>query len=275
VPAYNLKMSLARSPVGTRNNKANKDKSAASQSQSSSTSSLSTADISPEIMTAVHKQVQTAVEAALMSDAVINDLVTRLATKVSSLINESLKNSLEEARSSIRTLEAELGALREDLNRQNDQHKKRADELEQYTRRNSLRIFGVTEREQEDTDQLVVDLAAEKLGINISRADIDRSHRVGRTADPADKKKPRAILVKFATYQVRRQVFNNKKKLKGSNVTVREDLTAHRAGLVRRATALYGTKNVWTTDGRVCWVDGHNVRGAATWELPEVATEQS
>lgn len=59
-------------------------------------------------------------------------------------------------------------------------------------------------------------------------SDIDRSHQVGATQKPGSdgKIKLRPNIVKFVSYKMRRLVFDNKKKLKGSdNIAMREDLT--------------------------------------------------
>ncbi|XP_072165322.1 uncharacterized protein [Diadema setosum] len=55
----------------------------------------------------------------------------------------------------------------------------KAKESEQYSRRNCLRVFGIPEVRGENTDDIVLKLAKEKLGIEIDINDIDRSHRTG------------------------------------------------------------------------------------------------
>lgn len=59
------------------------------------------------------------------------------------------------------------------------------DDLEQYTRRQSLRISGIPETTAESTDNLLVQFSKDSLGINLAQDEIDRSHRVG----PRGKKK--------------------------------------------------------------------------------------
>ena len=65
----------------------------------------------------------------------------------------------------------------------------RDDELEQYSRRNSLRISGVQEDDPRFTDHIVMDIA-KKYDIDVEFKDIDRSHHVGNKTDG----KNRAIL---------------------------------------------------------------------------------
>ena len=84
------------------------------------------------------------------------------------------------------------------------------DNLEQYSRRNSIRISGVPELEHEDVPDRVLDLFNHKMGVSTQIVDIDRMHRVGKRGTD----RPRAILVKFATYRARESVFKAKRYLK-------------------------------------------------------------
>ena len=52
-------------------------------------------------------------------------------------------------------------------------------DAEQYSRRNCLRVFGIPESANENTDTAILELAKEKLGIQLNLCDLDRSHRVG------------------------------------------------------------------------------------------------
>lgn len=99
-------------------------------------------------------------------------------------------------------------------------------------------------------------LCREKLGIDLPKDAISRSHRVGRQRElePGELAHQRPIIVRFNNYRTRQSVFNLKKKLKGTSITIREDLTHRRLELYRKVATKYGAKNVWTLDGRVLWV---------------------
>ena len=56
----------------------------------------------------------------------------------------------------------------------------RCDDLEQYSRRNTVRIRGVAEALDEKTDSGVKQLPTRKLSIQVSDSDVVRSNRVGR-----------------------------------------------------------------------------------------------
>ena len=108
-----------------------------------------------------------------------------------------LRNENEELRKTNSELETRLSVVEYE-----------SDNLEQYSRRNSLRISGIPEEPDENTDQRVIQLAG-GLGIDISPNDIDRSHRVGKLeldrgrtgrGPLKTKRRKRDILVKFARY---------------------------------------------------------------------------
>ena len=173
--------------------------------------------------------------ATLIKDQVVQELRDTIAQNTS--VIEELNKALHKKDEQIIALE------------------RRVDDLEQYSRRQCLRIFGVEEKDGEDTDKIVLDVA-EKVGATVSVGDIDRSHRVGvKRSD-----RPRAIIVKFVSYRKRNEVFKNKRKLKGSGITVREDLTKTRYALLQEAVKKHGFQHVWSMDGAVIIKTGDTKR---------------
>lgn len=163
---------------------------------------------------------------SMLRDQVVAELQKTIQDNTK--VIEDLKKTLDEKDRKIEVLENKI------------------DDLEQYQRRQCLRIFGVKEEAGEDTDQKAIEVA-KKIGVDLSVTDIDRSHRVG----VSNAERPRAIIVKFVSYRKRSEVFLSKKKLKGSGVTVREDLTKCRYRLLQESIQKYGIQNVWTMDGAV------------------------
>jgi len=193
-----------------------------------------------------------------------------LLAAIQAVVEKAVKTAVEAALTTvydtIKQLQADVSSLQERIKEIDERLVERTDELEQYQRRNNLRLFGVKESVSEDTDKLVISICRDKLGVVLPAEAISRSHRVGRRQDAAADggKRPRPIIVSFTTYRTRRMVFQDKKKLKGTGVTIREDLTFRRQELYRTAVSRYGVKNVWTQDGRVLWVDKDGQRGMAT-----------
>lgn len=138
-------------------------------------------------------------------------------------------------------------------------------------------MVGVPENKNEDTTAIVCKIAEEKLGIQLHPSAIDRSHRVGAPIkDQASvrdqetshdtgntkpgshdndknmrKKRSSPIIVKFVSYQARKSVLLQQRKVKDTGISIHEALTKHSQRL------LYETRNhskvlkTWTSDGHV------------------------
>lgn len=120
-------------------------------------------------------------------------------------------------------------------------------EMEQYSRRNCLRITGLKETADENTDDLIIKLSYDKLEVQISPSDIDRSHRIG----PKIAGRTRSLIVKFATYRSRAMVIKQRRKLKDSGIVIREDLTKRNRELLKATNDHNLTSSAWTLDGKV------------------------
>ena len=102
------------------------------------------------------------------------------------------------------------------------------DRQEQYSRRNCILIHGIAEKKVKNTDQQEINFINDNSDIKIGKIFIDRFHRIGRY-DKA-RKKARPIIVKFARFNVRGRVFREKRKLKGTGISITESLTTKRIG---------------------------------------------
>ena len=70
---------------------------------------------------------------------------------------------------------------------------KESDDQEQYSRRNCILVHGLEENKEEITDDLVASFIKDKMNIDLSVNDIDRSHRMGEQSP----RKKRPIIVRF------------------------------------------------------------------------------
>ena len=91
-------------------------------------------------------------------------------------------------------------------------------------------------------------LFREELNEDVLLADSHRAHRIGKKR--VSSSKPRPAIVKFARYNTRQKVFKSKRKLKGKNIIITENLTGYRMGVLNKAreklaSRMYGH----TTDG--------------------------
>ena len=130
---------------------------------------------------------------------------------------------------------------------------KKADDQEQYSRRNCLLVHGLPENSRENTDDLVISMFKNEMDMEVFSDDIDRSHRIGKKKDDPNKVRP--VIVKFTRYNVRSNVYRNKKRLKGKKLSITESLTKLRLEKLKEAKDEFGFKNVWSTDGRILFKD--------------------
>ena len=124
-------------------------------------------------------------------------------------------------------------------------------ELEQYSRRNNVRIFGLRDNNKNEssdqTEALVRDLFRNKLHLNFSPSDFEICHRIGRYSEGAD----RTIIVKFALRKARNAALYNRKKLRGQKISIAEDLTITNLRRMQHIKALECVTQAWSKDGRL------------------------
>ena len=81
------------------------------------------------------------------------------------------------------------------------------DRQEQYLRHNCLLVHGIVETNDENTDDLILKTINEKLDINNTESEIDRSHSIGTKKDG---RRPRPIIVKLMSYNTTEKVLQVK-----------------------------------------------------------------
>lgn len=155
----------------------------------------------------------------------------------------NLKDTVKSSQEIIAGLEEANSLLREQL-----------DDLEQYTRRTNIRIFGIPEptgTDPEDTDKKAIDFFTKELGITVSSNHISRSHRTGKRG-----RTPRPIIVRLLHHNMKVQILRKRRDLKAreTDFDIREDLTQCRRDILRylHHDIPEGLiDKVWTIDGIV------------------------
>lgn len=101
----------------------------------------------------------------------------------------------------------------------------KCDDSENRLRRDNLLFFGIEDVRDETweiSESRVISLCAQKLDIPITKEDIERAHRLGRFQDG----KNRPIIVKLARFKVKGSILSAGAKLKGSQISIREDFSS-------------------------------------------------
>ena len=132
----------------------------------------------------------------------------------------------------------------------------RMDDSEQYSRRSCLVVAGVPEKVEENTDDIILNIATQKLGITLQLHEIVKSHRIWTIKESEDgQPKHRPIIAKFVSDRSRQKLFHQKKKLKGTGISIFENLTQRRAQLMKDVKRIAGVRNVWSNDGNTFTFD--------------------
>ena len=187
---------------------------------------------------------------------ILSDKIDDLSSKF-----ELITKQLAKKENRISELEKKVSQLEVDV-----------DNLQQYSRRPNLRIYGIRDtHDGEDTDSKVITLINRDLKLNppIKQTDIERSHRLGSAVNKHGKPNNRPIIVRFNSERTRDTVFKERFQLKHYNslhrddmVFVNEDLTPRRAALTAQTRDLKKRKVIsdcWTYNGNIMIRDPANL----------------
>ena len=134
---------------------------------------------------------------------------------------DDIKGEITGLRNALKAKDDRIAKLESDVM---DLHNK-LDDQEQYTRRNTLCVSNIPEKQFEDTTATALKLFNKKMKVPITVADIDRAHRYGKRKPNG----PRGIMVKFATHRARSTVFRAKSTLGPNGVPLVPAWTAAEA----------------------------------------------
>ena len=166
-------------------------------------------------------------------------LIAPLAT---SLQLQSIVNSFEEKfmkclaaqENRIIELESELAVQKNVTNTVLE----KCDDVEQYTRRYSVRVHGIEPKKDENIMESLK-LCYSKLDLPFHPDDIDRAHSVGRVrVDEASGRRSQGIIVKFRSWDAKLKLYQARPKFKGTRkpgFIIGLDLTKRRLELLKYA----------------------------------------
>ena len=164
----------------------------------------------------------------------------------------------EEFQKDLKKKEEEIKLLKKEnsyLNKRFDKMDTVVDRQEQYSRHNCLLVHRIVEETVEDTDEKIINTLQQSMDETIKPEDIDRSHRLSKPKSSKNAK-PRPIIVKFVRYNTHNRIYKNKKKLKGTGISVTESLTAKRINKLEKAREEQHTfNNMWSQDSRIMFFD--------------------
>jgi hypothetical protein len=192
--------------------------------------------------------------AALRDERVLEALGAIMESRLQTVITE-LRNECTAQKKEVAELRAELESAT-----------LRIEALETYTRRDNLLITGLPVETYSDavssgqgesslaTEQSVLKLFDQQLGLNIQPGDISVAHRLPRKPNTgitgSQSLNTPTTIVKFTNRKARDTVFSARRKLKGHDIYINEDLNKKTSDLFRQARKLVKAKlihNAWTS----------------------------
>ena len=131
-----------------------------------------------------------------------------------------------------------------------------ANNNEQYSRRTSLRVFGVPYNNDENIKAIITDIAKNKLGVELTAEDIEACHRLPpprqqRQYEGNKPPPPPGIIVMFRHRDKRDNVLRNRRKLKGTPTVICEDLTRLNQQTLNRVRLSSNVHQAWSHNGNI------------------------
>ena len=182
---------------------------------------------------------------SVLLSALLPPLVSAVATSVSVAVGEILNKALLRIDSTIREKKTDPSLLAQVrvLTFENDK-------LQQYSRRENVRIFGIpvdAAETAEMTEKKTLEVL-NKTGVSVTQEDISACHRLGKASNGS-----RPVIVRFVSRRKRTEIMRKKKVLREKNnkIFINDDLTPLRAKLLAYIKNLQITEKVWTVDGKI------------------------
>ena len=125
-------------------------------------------------------------------------------------------------------------------------------DLEQYTQRNNIGIFGVRETARfekvEETTKEVEKIISKLNILNLNATCIDVAHRIGQQRPTSD----RTILVRLTSHKAQSKILSACRTLKGTGIVITEDLTRANLARYHRIREMPRVYQAWTKFGDTC-----------------------
>ncbi|CAG2244881.1 unnamed protein product [Mytilus edulis] len=167
---------------------------------------------------------------------------SKLSKDLVELLNDNKAKTLK-----ISTLHSELNMVHKDLK----QHRFQINETAQYTRKNTVRIFGIVQTEEkENTHDVVQKLLKEKLSLD--NIDIEIAHRIGPVKDSDENVNTRRpIICKMLRRTDKIKVIASRRKLKGQKVSISDELTKLNFELLKSLQEHELIDQAWSYNGKI------------------------
>ena len=203
------------------------------------------------------------------------DFLKESLERIENQIKRKISDEVKELKVSIKALEGDLfliqtnaSKMEESIERIKDKQKKHREEmsdinysnkslklelndLQQYTRKNSVIIYGILDGKAvesvEECTNNVLKVLNNNLEMNMDRNEISISHRLGIFQENGN----RPIICKFISRNRKIETIQRRKQLRGTRIVIREDLTKMNQELLKKVAEMEVVNQTWTMDTKI------------------------
>lgn len=200
--------------------------------------------LQPSIESSIESAIERSMEASITR--AVNSALHKFKSEVMDPILERkdteidyLKSQIEQKDNQIKTLEQSNTKIVKNLN-----------DLDQYGRRQNIRLNNVPLGEDDDCEEVVLRIINRALpdGETLTSSEISRCHPLGKV----NRNNNRQVIVKFVSYKAKAKVYAARFNL--SNIYMSEDFTPSNQKIMDKLVACKKAKRIksfWTIDGKI------------------------
>lgn len=216
------------------------------------------------------KKFITDVEEVLIQSFQKETIIKQLSKSIAEGLYKQFEKEFDTLKQEISDIKQEFEEFKKQSVEEKISMEKKLNRLEQYSRGKNLTIFGLKEEKGENIEKVILEIFTSKLGVKLTEQDIDRCRRIGKQFTD----KPRPVLLNLVNYKMKVNIYQLKKKLKGSRIIIKEDLTRENVNTYNEASEKYGYRNTWTKNG-VIWVKTAERSAIYSTELNDEPLEEN
>ncbi|VEN50405.1 unnamed protein product [Callosobruchus maculatus] len=209
--------------------------------------------VTREIKEEIKSSIGSAVN-ALLNEEFIQKIVDRVSESIAKTLNgqvKQLEQKINDLSLRMDKIQSEQQAvdksiLINEIERFKNYNNRR-EMAERQEKMANLILFKLPETADENLTMKVIQLFRSKLLPDFNENDLMSCIRIGKKID----QRSRGVIVKFRTVQMKERVYNQKRKLKGTGIVVKEDLTYEKLKLMQAAIEKTSLKGVWSYRGHI------------------------
>ena len=144
---------------------------------------------------------------AMKSYLTSQDFKDIIAKAVKEAVGQAMESIVKDLKTEIAALEGKVKTLEDTI----EKVAAKANENEQFSRHQNVRVTGFVEEEEENCAERFVNLCRDKIGLDVNDKIVDRAHPVGKKEEGTN----RAIIVRLKTLKDKLSILQSRKNLKG------------------------------------------------------------